>query len=340
MSDLSFPSDLSVAGCNWRLDAQDVEFRSKFAAQSVAGSLPMWLANLTGTTSSRAGARRVAAFLDAFMGYRNRVELWNFANPAPAGTLRGALTLAADATAGATSLQIAADWLGANLAVNGDFSAGTLSGWTLGGSSALTTGSVSAGVATITRDPSATTSGRLHQAVATMAGRAYQVRADLILGTQGSVNIYVRDGNSNVISGGISASGAGSKVLNWVALSSQSSIVCYTGSVSGDNAKFDNITIKENFAGLATLLFGDLLGIGSGSTQQVLSLAADATADAGGAITVNLQAPLRNDFAAGTVLVWDRPKAWFRQKEKNSGIDVTPDGGAPWSLSLIEDWRP
>lgn len=89
-----------------------------------------------------------------------------------------------------------------------------------------------------------------------------------------------------------------------------------------------------------TLLKNDWLGLGSGTTQQVFKIAADATADGLGNITVTVTTPARNAFAAGANVTWDKPKALFRQKSLNEGIEFMPAVGQPWALSLREDWRP
>lgn len=89
-----------------------------------------------------------------------------------------------------------------------------------------------------------------------------------------------------------------------------------------------------------TLLKGDLLGIGSGTTQQVVRVTADATADAGGVITVSIGTPLRNAFSLGATVTWNKPKALFRQKSLNDGIEYVAVIGQPWALSLVEDFRP
>ncbi len=89
-----------------------------------------------------------------------------------------------------------------------------------------------------------------------------------------------------------------------------------------------------------TLLQGDLLGIGTGITQQAVRVAADATADGSSVIAVTLGTPLRNAFSAGTPVTWNKPMALFRQKSLNEGIEYVPAIGQPWSLQLIEDWRP
>lgn len=89
-----------------------------------------------------------------------------------------------------------------------------------------------------------------------------------------------------------------------------------------------------------TLMDGDLLGIGSSITQHVVRVKGDAVADGDGDLVVNLSTPLRNSFDSGVVIVWDRPAALFRQKEINQGIQFIPKFGQPWTLSLVEDWRP
>lgn len=89
-----------------------------------------------------------------------------------------------------------------------------------------------------------------------------------------------------------------------------------------------------------TLLAGDLLELGTGVTQQVVRVMADAAADGAGDITVSIGTPLRNAFALGASVTWNKPKALFRQKTLNDGIEYQAVVGQPWALSLIEDWRP
>ena len=89
-----------------------------------------------------------------------------------------------------------------------------------------------------------------------------------------------------------------------------------------------------------TLLRGDLLGIGTGLTQQVVRLSANATSNGSGVIAVSLNHPLIGAFSSGTSVRWDRPEALFRQVQDNAGIEYTPGIGQPWSLDLIEDRRP
>jgi hypothetical protein len=203
MSVITWPG-YRVASMRWNKATQAVTFRSIFGAQSLEGSAPLWEVDLQGVSEDRASARGIQSFIESLSGYVNQVALWNVEQPAPAGTMRGALTVYSGVLAGDAGFAIA---------------------------------------------------------------------------------------------GGISQAGK-------------------------------------------TLLKGDLIGIGSGISQQVLRIAADAIADGSGNIVVSLGAPLRNTFGAGTSIVWDKPAALFRQKALSAGIDFQPQGAQPWSLSLIEDFRP
>jgi len=89
-----------------------------------------------------------------------------------------------------------------------------------------------------------------------------------------------------------------------------------------------------------TLLQGDLLGFGSGVTQQVVMVTANATSDGSGNISVSIKPAVRNTIPAD-VVVWDKPKVLFRQRSNPAGWDYI---GALLingiRLDLIEDWRP
>lgn len=87
-----------------------------------------------------------------------------------------------------------------------------------------------------------------------------------------------------------------------------------------------------------TLKAGDFIGIGSGITQQVVMLVADATASSG-SITITFEPPLRNAFSSGTSVVWDKPKALFRQVSSSNKWEYSSVFTGGFSLDLIEDWR-
>lgn len=88
-----------------------------------------------------------------------------------------------------------------------------------------------------------------------------------------------------------------------------------------------------------TLLAGDYLGFGSGTTQQVVMVVANATSDAAGVIAVTVEPPLRTAFAASSAVTWDRPKALFRSSGSKFQWEYEPGKVFGMSLDLIEDWR-
>lgn len=100
------------------------------------------------------------------------------------------------------------------------------------------------------------------------------------------------------------------------------------------------LTISASGQGGKTLLTGDHLGFGSGTTQQVVKVVDPATADGSGNITVNVKQALRNSFAAGASVTWDKPKALFRRVSTETSMEHTRGSVTGIALDLIEDWRP
>lgn len=89
-----------------------------------------------------------------------------------------------------------------------------------------------------------------------------------------------------------------------------------------------------------TLKQGDMLGLGTGLTQQVSMVLADATANGSGVITVTVEPPLRNAFITGAAVTWDKPKGLFRRTNSDAVWDYSGVYSSGFALSLIEDWRP
>lgn len=89
-----------------------------------------------------------------------------------------------------------------------------------------------------------------------------------------------------------------------------------------------------------TLLAGDWLGIGSVTTQQLIMVTADATADGSGNITVSFESALRNAFTAGAAITLDKPTALFRRKDSSAGWDYADSITSGFSMQFIEDYRP
>jgi len=110
-----------------------------------------------------------------------------------------------------------------------------------------------------------------------------------------------------------------------------------SGAAQGDNT----LTISTDASQSGkTLKQGDMLGMGSGLTQQVVMVVSDASADVDGNITVTVEPSLRNSFSASAVVTWDKPKALFRRNDSTSTWKYTGHMAEGFSLNLIEDWRP
>lgn len=88
-----------------------------------------------------------------------------------------------------------------------------------------------------------------------------------------------------------------------------------------------------------TLKAGDLLGIGTSTTQQVVMVMADATANGSGVISVTIEPPLRNAHLIAAEVTWDKPKALFRRKQSQASWDYETTLASGFTLELIEDWR-
>jgi hypothetical protein len=88
-----------------------------------------------------------------------------------------------------------------------------------------------------------------------------------------------------------------------------------------------------------TILKGDMLGIGSTITQQVVMATAPATSDGAGNIQVDVEPPIRNAFDIGEVVTWDKPTALFRRTDSKIGWDYNGVFVSGFSLDVLEDWR-
>ena len=89
-----------------------------------------------------------------------------------------------------------------------------------------------------------------------------------------------------------------------------------------------------------TLKQGDYLGIGSGLTQQVVMVVADADSADGRSITVQVEPALRNAFSAGAAVTWNKPKALFRRVNSKFGWENHAAVVEGFTLDLIESWVP
>lgn len=87
------------------------------------------------------------------------------------------------------------------------------------------------------------------------------------------------------------------------------------------------------------LVTGDLLGVGSGVTQQVVMVVVGGTADISGIINVTTEPPLRNALLLGAAVTWNKPCALFRRKKSTASWDYESILASGFGLELIEDWR-
>jgi hypothetical protein len=90
---------------------------------------------------------------------------------------------------------------------------------------------------------------------------------------------------------------------------------------------------------LNTLLVGDFIGVGSGSSRQLVAVSADATADAAGLIVVTVSQPMRYAQALASSVVWDKPTALFRQNNNDSKWSHERGIRSGYSLDLMESWE-
>lgn len=102
-----------------------------------------------------------------------------------------------------------------------------------------------------------------------------------------------------------------------------------------------SVTISTTSPVGSTLQKGDFIGLGTGYTQQVLRVQSLSTVDAFGKIIVSFSPALRNQYLAGSAVVWDKPRALFRQEVVSTGMQYLPGMTADGAtFDLKEDWRP
>jgi len=88
-----------------------------------------------------------------------------------------------------------------------------------------------------------------------------------------------------------------------------------------------------------SLRAGDMLGIGSGLTQQVCMVQAPITLNGSGAGAVQVLPAIRNPFTISTAVVYDKPKVLFRRVDNKVEWTYTTINVSGFALDLIEDPR-
>ena len=88
-----------------------------------------------------------------------------------------------------------------------------------------------------------------------------------------------------------------------------------------------------------TLLAGDWVGVGGGASRQLVSVSADATANASGVISVSISQAMRYPQPGASAVIWDKPTAVFRQKNGESRWAQERSMRSGYSLDLMESWE-
>lgn len=88
-----------------------------------------------------------------------------------------------------------------------------------------------------------------------------------------------------------------------------------------------------------TLLVGDLIGVGTGTTQQVVMVVADATSNGSGVISITVEPPVRNAHSSAAAVTHDKPKVLFRRQQSEATWEYSNILASGFSLNLIEDIR-
>lgn len=106
-----------------------------------------------------------------------------------------------------------------------------------------------------------------------------------------------------------------------------------TPTLAANAAQFANTFSIQTTAG-ATLLAGDMIGIGS----ELLQVLNDATADGSGVMSVTTANRSRNAYTTSQAVVWNKPSAQFVVTTPNSKFVHTPDAMQSTSFDLVEVW--
>jgi hypothetical protein len=359
MTVLSLPSSAGIARMRWELQRNDV----MSGVQALRVSDPLWRVSLEFSPDLDANSGYLKALAMRLRGPVNQLEMYDWSRPAPVGTMRGVLTLASGVAAGATSMSIVAanDNLIPSFTESFDNAA-----WVKGGTGFVTADQIAAPDGLTTADYFA---GLSPTANYPGFNRSFTVNA----GTDYAVSAYAQAKEANFLV--VEAWGNGTTWIKTVInrLSGSSPIPAAMTRVSGffNSGIYTNIQLRVLLIdGVAmtwtgtkglylwglklnlgqqptaygfgnTLKKGDLLGIGSGTTQQVVMVTEDAVSTSQGNIAVQFQPPLRNAFSAGQSVVWDKPKALFRRVSNELGWDYRGKNlvTSGMTLDLVEDTR-
>lgn len=378
MSIITHPDSLRFSRMTWGMKYADVDFDGTFGSQSQEVDVPRWIVTAEADPMYERDSGEWQAHLLKLRGKKNLLALWNAARPVPRGSLRGSgvpFTLAATVSQGATSMQIRAGT--SNLLTppeDLDNAAWLRSGATVSPNlliapdGTLTADKIVESATTaehyIERGVSSTGAGTwcFGVFVPKLADRVLHLRP-VHLGETPTTSSATFNPLSGTFTGGLNGLGIARGVIEypdwwrvWLTVQTTSAMTSlrhriqlyaeatlYAGDgVSGIHpwgATVEESATPTDYGFGKTLLRGDLLGIGNGTTQQVVMVTEDAVSTGAGLITVQFEPPLRNAFSAGAEVRWNKPKALFRRRDSDVVWSNESILASDFRLNLVEDWR-
>lgn len=153
------------------------------------------------------------------------------------------------------------------------------------------------------------------------------------------VQLEMTPGNDPIVGGQIEAffdrlKGAANRILLWnLKRPAPLGTMRGTPTLAASALQLANTASIQTTAG-ATLLAGDMIGIGG----QLVRNLVDATADGSGLLGVEFAPRLRAAKASGTAVTWDKPTSAFRIPNGSAPVDWTPGQYSAPSIELREDF--
>lgn len=351
MAVITFPDTLDIEKFTWEIQRQDVTFSSIFGSQSVEGGSPLWKASITCPDIYEKESGDWQALIMKLKGRNNQLALHNLARPIPLGSFRGSPTLSSNVSQGANSLTMKENRTIPNLiSFAEDFNSWTKTNCT------VTTGFTDPYGNTNTRKIIRTLAADHHidytYTTTSHANNTYTYSVWLQRGTYtGGVKLAIKDGTGTVLANSTfvpNASLTRVAVKGTFGASPAANIIVSIDptddvGTAGDyfyvfGAQLVQDSVINDYA--HNFVAGDFIGLGSGTTQQVVMITDTVYADGNENITVNFEPPLRNAFTAGSSIIWDKPKVLFRQTTSNNKWDYMSVFASGYSLDLQEDYRP
>lgn len=323
------------------------------------------------TPHTQAQRAELEAYLLRLSGRQHRVQLWDMRNPRPRGNVQlTGVTLGATAAQFATTLQLAGCRAGANLIPGGSFEMdsnadGVADGWTLFVGGAGDAGRVHSRVlidnplnvvhgslaqyVTITSAGNSSDSGLvsarfpvLPSTVYTLSGYMYCSAAatQYMAARQYKADNTTQTG-ADAVTGFASNASMQRMSVTFTTQADAAFVAIYVRGINavGQDMRVDAVQLEAApsatpYAGFATLLAGDWLGLTGG---QLVRVVADATATDAGAMTVEVRHMLRSAVASGSAVTLDKPTALYVRTEAPLALPRMPGNVDPGlSIDLVE----